>query len=136
MSIKGLKDVCNKLIGTWYCEESDEEFTFHLNEDLWQTNGKLTIINSLNKHIPFDSFYGVGTYLNPEGIIKDEFYIDIGWFQKRYHKIDNLTNNLLVLREYWMEPDRPISNHTRIFKRRFADTSKADEILQGLDLDE
>lgn len=136
MSIKALKEVCNKLVGTWYCKEIDEEFTFHLNEDLWQTNGKLTVINSLNKHQPFNSLYGVGVYLNPKGIMQDEFYIDIGWFNKRYYKIDNLTSNLLVLREYWMELDRPISNHTVIFKRKLPDASMANEILQGLDLDE
>lgn len=136
MPFKGLKDTCNKLVGTWYCEELDQEYTFHLNEELFQTEGKLTIINSRNKHIPFTDYYGVGTYLNPVAISTDEFYIDIGFINKRYFKIDNLTNTLLVVREYWMEIGKPISDYTHVYKRKMPDISKADEILQGIGSDE
>lgn len=136
MPFNDLKDLCNKIIGTWYCEEITECFTFHLNESMFHTESKLTIINKTSNFKPFDAFYGVGVYLG--GVIpKDhtDFYIDIGKFNfnKRYHKIEEITKEKLILREYWMIPNIPPSELTRTY-RRITDLSAADDILKGLGL--
>jgi hypothetical protein len=134
MSFNELKELCNQLIGTWYCEELNECLTFHLNEELFQTESKLTVINSTSSFKPFDVLYGVGFYLG-ENTIDYKFYIDIGFITKRYFKVEDITKDKLVLREYWMKLDVPPSEHTQTYKR-ITDLSAADEILKGLDLAE
>ncbi len=136
MSFNELKETCNKLVGTWYCEENNECLIFHLNEYLFQTESKLTVINNTSNYKPFDVHYGVGTYIGDLLTEhKSKFYIDIGIFQKKYFKVEELTKDKLVLREYWMKPDVPPSELTQTYKI-ITDLSAADDILKGLDLSE
>lgn len=134
MSIKELTEVCNKLVGSWYCEQIDEKFTFHLNTELFQTEGKVTVVNKKGDYKPFDLLYGVGTFITPTLTEKTYYYIDLNLFNKRYYKIESITSDLLVLREYWMEPNRPEAEYVLLYKRVKPDISTAEKILGGLDL--
>lgn len=137
MAFTELKEICNQLIGTWYFEDGKECFTFHLNESLFETKSKLTVINSGSKFKSFNVFYGVGIYIgdlaNQE---RTRFYIDIGSFEKRYYLIEEISKTTLILREYWMTIKGTIMSEMPRTYKRITDLSAADDILKGLDLSE
>ena len=132
MSLSGLKEVCNKLVGRWYCEDNGELLTFDLNTDLGGTSGTVTVINRNNNFKPFTLPYGVGFYLESTLREEDIFYIDIGDMTKQYYKIESLSKDELIIREYWMKVGVPPCQYVQVY-RSVTDTGFADELLSKID---
>lgn len=129
MSISEMKDVCNRLVGSWHCEQIDEQFTFHLNEELFQTEAKVTVINKKANYKPFDLSYGIGTYVTAELTDKTYYYIDLNVFDKKYYKIESITTDLLILRPYWFGEGRIEAEYVLLYRKIKPDTSTADELI-------
>lgn len=125
---QGLKETCTKIVGHWYCEQIKQHFIFDFNDQLLRM-APLTVINTQGT---FTTEYGVAVDMPEDPMdIKNYYYFDVGKFEKRYYKIDTLTKDMLVIREFWMIPDtKPAS--PLIYKRQ-TDISAADEILKGID---
>lgn len=102
--------------------------TFDLNIDLGGTSGTVTVINGCNNFKPFKLPYGVGFYV--DGILKEEdrYYIDIGDLTKRYYKIESLSKDEVIVREYCMKVGVPLSRYVQVY-RSVTDTGFADDLL-------
>lgn len=124
--LKVLRDVCNKIVGRWRCEEIKQDYIFYFNDEMLQMT-KLTVINNET----FDTEYGLAIDIS-RGIElgKTNIYFDIGRYNKRYYSILNLTNDMLVIEEFFMIPNTPRKNPLIYKKIKPADV--ADEILQGM----
>lgn len=128
--LQELKEICNKIVGSWYCEQTKELFVFDLNDKLLHES-RLRIVTEKKS---IETIYGVAVKIDPD-ITKTQtqFYFDIGKFDKRYYHILNITKDLLVLNEFFMVLNVPPSPHLLMLKR-ITDPSVADDILAGIDL--
>jgi hypothetical protein len=137
MGVSELKEMCNKIVGHWYCEEIKQHFIFSLNDRLLRES-PVVIMNSKSK-IPFEPFetvYGVAIRVSPEATLDTKYYFDMGmWEWKRYYDILSLTKDMLVIQEFYMRINPPPSPPPLIYVRQ-TDLSAADEILKGIDLGE
>lgn len=132
MSVTGdLKDVCNRIVGQWYSEETKEYFIFDLNDQLLR-DARLVIIQGQKR---IEKVYGIGVQMTADVYAPHQFYFTIGTYSKRYYNIVNLTKELLVINEYFMEPNVPPSPNLQILKR-VIDLSAADTILGSLNMEE
>lgn len=127
-----LKEMCLKIVGSWYNETTDQRLIFSFN-DILKMN-PLIIIDKDKK--PVQTIYGIGQrpLLNPTlQTIDTGYYFDVGEFNKRYFEIISITKNRMELREFYMA-NIPDEKNTIIYIRK-NDTTTADNLLQGLDLE-
>lgn len=126
-SWQDLKEACNKIVGHWRSEDTDEEFIFHFNDKMLQM-AKLTVITPKKT---FDTEYGLGMDIS-RGIELDKtnIYFDIGSYEKRYYSILSLTKDMLVIEEFNMDLNG--TRGTPRILKRVNPPDVADDILQGL----
>jgi len=124
--LEELKEMCSKIVGHWYCEQIDQHFIFDFNDKLL----KMAPVTVINKET-FKTEYGVAFDVSEGPLdMTTRFYFDIGKYDKRYYKIDSITKNMLVIREFFMIPNtKPLS--PLIYVRQ-TDLNAADEILKGI----
>lgn len=127
-ALKELKEVCNKIVGQWYCEEIGQHLIFDLNDKLLKM-ARLTVM--VESKI-FETEYGIALKINSDPYDdKKRFYFDVGNFEKRYFEIISLTKEMLVVSEFFMKVGT--NSLPPIIYKRITTLDFADEILKGLD---
>lgn len=124
---EGLKDMCNRIVGSWYSENTGQLLIFSLN-DLLKMSPLIIIKDGKQR----ETEYGIGVlpFANPDSLI-DRFYFDVGFFDKQYYEIISITKDTMILKEFWMIPDKAPSEINLTYIRK-PDIKAVDSILQGL----
>ena len=92
--VKDLKEICNLIVGEWYCEDNSQRIIFDLNDKLLRKS-KMTIIDSESPKVEVN--YVIATHPNLDGKGDYQFYIEIDGFPKQRFLIKSITQNLLLL---------------------------------------
>jgi hypothetical protein len=119
-----LKEVCTKIVGTWYSTQADLQMTFSLNDKLLSES---PLIIQSGSNPPNKTIYGVAIC----GVNDDltyQFYFDIHIINKERYFIVSITKDKMVLK--YMENLLPVGDDI-LFERR-VNTDGINEMLQEL----
>lgn len=121
-----LKDVCNKIVGTWYSNDGTQKLTFSFTDQLLKQADLL--VENKNKQ-PIQTHYTIGTLPQIKPTIETVFYFDIGFNPATKYVITNIRKDRMDVHIYnYYDP-----TETKFYYVRKIDEGFVGEILQRLD---